>query len=66
MGSVEHRGNWMDEEFWLRMILSVHELTRNTPDISERLRQPLEHLVRSGDTEGCAQSALKAMLEAVC
>jgi orotate phosphoribosyltransferase len=62
--NAERCGNWMDEQFWARMILIVFRLIRNTPETSEQLRGPLEELVQSYPEEAPAQPGLKAMLDA--
>jgi hypothetical protein len=57
------RGNWMDERFWARMILIVHRMVRNSPEVSQQLRRPLESLVAACYKELPARRGLKAMID---
>jgi orotate phosphoribosyltransferase len=60
--NAQGRGNWMDERFWARMILIVHRMVRNTPEVSEQLRRPLENLAGACYKEFPARRGLKAMI----
>lgn len=60
--NAQARGKWMDERFWARMILIVHRMVRNTPEISEELRPSLEKLARCYN-EPPARRGLKAMVD---
>lgn len=61
--NAQARGNWMDERFWARMILIVHRMVRNTPEVTEQLRRPLENLVGACYKELPARRGLKAMID---
>ncbi len=61
--NAQARGTWMDERFWARMILIVHRMVGNTPEVSEQLRQPLENLFGACYKELPARQGLKAMLD---
>jgi hypothetical protein len=61
--NAQARGNWMDERFWARMILIVPRMIRNTPQVSEQLRRPLENLVGECYKELPARRGLKAMVD---
>ena len=61
--NAQARGNWMDERFWTRMILIVHRMVRNAPEVSEQLRRPLKNLVGACYKELPARRGLKAMID---
>ena len=61
--NAQARGNWMDERFWARMILIVHRMVRNAPEVSEELRRPLKNLVGACYRELPARRGLKAMID---
>lgn len=61
--NAQARGNWMDERFWARMILIVHRMMRNSPELSEQLRRPLENLVGACYEELPARRGLKALID---
>ena len=61
--NAQTRGNWMDERFWTRMILIVHRMVRNAPEVSEQLRRPLKNLVGACYKELPARRGLKAMID---
>jgi orotate phosphoribosyltransferase len=61
--NAQARGNWMDERFWARMILIVHRMVRNTPEVSEHLRGPLENLAGACYKELPARRGLRAMID---
>jgi len=64
MANAKRCGDWMDHDFWLRIMLSVYGMTRGKPEVSEELRRPLEDLVQTGESEGPAREALRAVLDA--
>jgi hypothetical protein len=53
----------MDERFWARMILIVHRMVRNAPEVSERLRRPLKNLVGACYKGLPARHGLTAMID---
>jgi orotate phosphoribosyltransferase len=61
--NAQARGNWMDERFWARMILIVHRMVRNAPEVSEELRRPLKKLVGTCYKGLPARRGLKAMID---
>jgi hypothetical protein len=61
--NAQARGNWMDERFWARMILIVHRMVRNAPELCEQLRRPLKNLVGACYKELPARHGLKAMID---
>jgi hypothetical protein len=62
IGNAEGYNQWMDEQFWARMILVVHRLIRAKPATRDQMRPPLEALVRIYD-QAATQSDLQAMLD---
>jgi orotate phosphoribosyltransferase len=61
--NAQARGNWMDERFWARMILMVHRMVRNAPELCEQVRRPLKSLVGTCYKELPARHGLKAMID---
>jgi hypothetical protein len=61
--NAETLDQWMDDQFWSRMILAVHRLVRGRPETTDQLRPPLQALVETYDRKP-AHLGLEGMLKA--
>jgi hypothetical protein len=69
LDSLEHimtrisRPEWMNEQFWARMVYSVYRVTKKNPDAGAAARSRLQPLMNLCD-DSLAQRGLRGMLAA--
>jgi len=63
ISNAETFDQWMDDQFWARMILVVHRLARGRPGTGDQMRPPLQALVETYDRTS-AHLGLEGMLKA--